>query len=192
VDALLQLASGYLAGKIATASNPDIYQVIVHVGTDVFGAAAAVDSAEEADGADAADGAELWVMEHPADPARCHLQDGPAISPATARRIACQSMVSWMLHDRRGNVLDVGRRQRRPPPALRRAVLERDGYRCQESGAAGWLGRPSGQHDARVTAETIIPAGLGEPLNLHETIWACFANARVEAERREAATAHAA
>ena len=31
-------------------------------------------------------------------------------------------------------VLDVGRRQRTPPPALRRAVRERDGYRCQFPG----------------------------------------------------------
>jgi hypothetical protein len=62
------------------------------------------------------------------------LQDGPAISPATAQRIACSAAFSWMLHDHNGNVLDVGRRHRRPPPALRRAVRERDGYRCQYPG----------------------------------------------------------
>ncbi len=71
---------------------------------------------------------------HPARPDRCHIEDGPAISPATAQRIACSATISWMLHDPDGNVLDVGRRLRTPPPALRRAVRERDGYRCQYPG----------------------------------------------------------
>jgi hypothetical protein len=38
-DALVEVASDYLRGKIAAASNPDIYQVIVHVGTDALTAA---------------------------------------------------------------------------------------------------------------------------------------------------------
>jgi hypothetical protein len=62
------------------------------------------------------------------------VEDGPAVSPATAQRIACGATLSWMLHDHDGGVLDVGRRERRPPPALRRAVRERDGYRCQYPG----------------------------------------------------------
>jgi hypothetical protein len=33
-DALLVIAEAFLAGKVATADNPDVYQVIVHVGTD--------------------------------------------------------------------------------------------------------------------------------------------------------------
>jgi hypothetical protein len=39
-----------------------------------------------------------------------------------------------MLHDHDGTLLDVGRRHRTPPPALRRAVRERDRYRCQFPG----------------------------------------------------------
>lgn len=39
-----------------------------------------------------------------------------------------------MLHDHKGDPLDVGRRHRTPPPALRRAVRERDRYRCQFPG----------------------------------------------------------
>jgi Domain of unknown function (DUF222) len=185
---------------------------------------------------------------HPAHPRRCHLEDGPAISPATAQRIACQATVSWMLHDHDGTLLDVGRRHRRPPPALRRAVRERDRYRCQFPGchsrrtdihhirhwakvgktrlrglislceahhmivhALGYLitpadggrftfTRPDGTvlpaspplpeadgditswHDADITADTIIPAGLGDKLDLELAIWACFANARVAEE----------
>src|SRR6266571_3403801 len=65
---------------------------------------------------------------HPAHPRRCHIEDGPAISPATAQAIACSATITWMLHDHAGNLLDVGRRHRTPPPALRRAVRERDRY----------------------------------------------------------------
>jgi len=39
-----------------------------------------------------------------------------------------------MTHDRDGNVLDVGRKRRTPPPALRRALDHRDGARCRFPG----------------------------------------------------------
>jgi hypothetical protein len=71
---------------------------------------------------------------HPADPRRCHLDDGPALSPATAQRLACPASITWMLHDHDGTLLDAGRRRRTPPPALRRAVRERDRARCQFPG----------------------------------------------------------
>jgi hypothetical protein len=44
-------------------------------------------------------------------------------------------------------------------------------------------------HDARVSPDTIVPAWYGDRLNLHETIWACFADARLAKEKREAAAA---
>jgi hypothetical protein len=115
-DALVEVASAFLADKIEHASNPDIYQVIVHVGADALAAPGPADVAAET------------------PPSRCHVEDGPAISTAAAQLIACCSTVSWMLHDAVGSVLDVGRRHRTPPPALRRAVRERDGYRCQFPG----------------------------------------------------------
>ena len=125
-DALVEVASAYLGDKVASAANPDIYQVVLHVGTDVLTAAAGDVSAETPSSA-----ASEPVAGHPADPSRCHLEDGPAISSATAQRMSCSATFSWMLHDHTGDVLDVGRRHRRPPPAMRRAVRERDGYRCQ-------------------------------------------------------------
>ena len=121
-DALVEIAGAFLAGKIETASNPDIYQVVVHVGTGAL-------TAEPTAGVSAE--TSIW---HPAAPSRCHIEDGPAISPATAQAIACAATVSWMLHDHKGNPLDVGRRHRTPTPALRRAVRERDRYRCQFPG----------------------------------------------------------
>ena len=74
------------------------------------------------------------VPGHPAEPARCHVEDGPAISISTAQMIACTATLSWMLHDRDGPVLDVGRRRRRPGAALRRAARERDHCRCRFPG----------------------------------------------------------
>ena len=70
----------------------------------------------------------------PADPARCHVDDGPAISVSTAQMIACTAALSWMRHDRDGIVLDLGRRRRRPNAALRRAARERDHCRCRFPG----------------------------------------------------------
>ena len=48
--------------------------------------------------------------------------------------IACSSTWSWMLHDSAGQLLDVGRRRRRPTSALRRAARERDKCRCRFPG----------------------------------------------------------
>jgi 5-methylcytosine-specific restriction endonuclease McrA len=135
-DALVEIAGAFLAGKIEAASNPDIYQVIVHVGTEALTAEPAGDVSAETSGDPdtASDATEALPVGQPAQPSRCHLEDGPAISPATAQAIACCATVSWMLHDHKGNPLDVGRRHRTPPPALRRAVRERDRYRCQYPG----------------------------------------------------------
>jgi hypothetical protein len=78
--------------------------------------------------------AETPAAGHPADPARCHVEDGPAISATTAQMIACSSALSWMLHDSAGKLLDLGRRRRRPNAALRRAARERDKCRCRFPG----------------------------------------------------------
>ncbi|MGH3189070.1 MAG: DUF222 domain-containing protein [Streptosporangiaceae bacterium] len=127
-DAVVVLAEAFLAGKTAAADNPDVYQVIVHVGTDAVtkGDPAGV-SAETPRAAGAVPG-------HPADPARCHVEDGPAISVTTAQMLACTATLSWMLHDHDGTLLDAGRRRRRPTAALRRAVRERDKCRCRYPG----------------------------------------------------------
>ena len=259
-DALVAVAGAYLSGKIATAGNPDLYQVIVHVGPEALtdgpdpvpvpaAAASPPDvSAETPLGPPA--GAQCRPAGHRAHPRRCHLEDGPAISPAAARALACHATVSWMLHDHDGTLLDVGRRHRRATAALRRAVRERDRGRCQFPGcrsrrtdihhiipwakggktrlrdlillceahhvithargylitpaATGGFGftRPDGQpmpngpalpgsdgddlagcHDADITTETIVPAGLGDKLDLDLAIWACFANARLDQQR---------
>ena len=70
----------------------------------------------------------------PADPARCHVEDGPAISVSTAQMVACTAALSWMTHGDAGAVLALGRRRRRPSSAIRRAARERDHGRCRFPG----------------------------------------------------------
>jgi 5-methylcytosine-specific restriction endonuclease McrA len=253
-DALVQVAGAYLSKKIATAGNPDIYHVIVHVGPEALTSTSErehhVSAETPADDGTAglAAGPAHRPAGHPAHPRRCHLDDGPAIAAPAAQALACHATTSWMLHDHDGTLLDAGRRHRRATPALRRAVRERDKSRCQFPGchsrrtdihhiipwakggktrlrdlillceahhvivhALGYLitpgpdttfafTRPDGQpipnapalpgsdgelarcHDADITTDTIIPAGLGDKLDLDLAIWACLANARLDQE----------
>jgi 5-methylcytosine-specific restriction endonuclease McrA len=278
-DALVEVAGAYLSGKVARASNPDIYQVIVHVGPEALSAQPGAGDPSTTPSAVRSTTAGTHPNErqatprgvsaetagvggggtmaspgqrpagHPAHLRRCHLDDGPALSPAAAQAIACHATLSWMMHDHDGNLLDVGRRHRRATPALRRAVRERDRGRCQFPGcrsrrtdihhvipwakggktrlrdlvllceahhvivhALGWViapapgggfafTRPDGRfmpngptlpgsdgnlaacHDAEITTETIVPTGLADKLDLDLAIWACFANARITAQR---------
>jgi hypothetical protein len=146
-DALVEVCAAYLRGKIVCADNADVYQVIIHAGTQAIttedpepAGDPEPDTAGEPDGVSAETPASppavapdppVW---HPAHPGRCHLDDGPAISPAALRLIGCNATISTMIHDTGGDVLDVGRRSRKPSAALRRAVRERDRSRCQYPG----------------------------------------------------------
>jgi hypothetical protein len=58
------------------------------------------------------------------------LPAGAQISPATARRLACDAEVIPALLGSGGQVLDLGRSTRTFSPAVRRAALLRDGDRC--------------------------------------------------------------
>ena len=57
---------------------------------------------------------------------RCELDEGPAIPVETARRLGCDASVVTIVEDGDGEPLDVGRRTRSIPPALRRALNARD------------------------------------------------------------------
>ena len=62
----------------------------------------------------------------------CAIADGPGVAPETVRRLACDCSYVAAL-ERDGKPLSVGRRTRSVPPAIRRALLVRDG-RCQFPG----------------------------------------------------------
>lgn len=55
-------------------------------------------------------------------PSQCHLDEQPWISAETSRRLSCDASLVTVLEDGRGNVLNIGRRARTVPPALRRAL----------------------------------------------------------------------
>jgi hypothetical protein len=131
-DGLVAVAESFLAGKVAGADDAEVYQVVVHAGTDALTepAAPAADPGVSAE----TPAAPARVPGDPADPARCHVEDGPAISVSTAQMLACTAALSWMTHSDAGAVLALGRRRRRPSSAIRRAARERDHCRCRFPG----------------------------------------------------------
>ena len=98
-DSLSVLAESFLAHGPAALTGGERQQIVVHV--------------------DAA-----TLRDH--DPGRCELDDGPAVAGETARRLACDASIVRIVSDARGEPLDVGRRTRTIPPALRRALDARD------------------------------------------------------------------
>jgi hypothetical protein len=57
---------------------------------------------------------------------RSELDDGTRIAATTAQRLCCDASVVRLTHAPDGSILDVGRRTRTIPPALRRALEARD------------------------------------------------------------------
>jgi hypothetical protein len=105
-DALAAIAESYLAGSGSSpassspaSSTADRYQVVVHVDAESL--------REQSDG-------------------RCELEQGPSIPIETARRVACDASLLSVLENEHGEPLDVGRKTRSIPPAIRRALRSRD------------------------------------------------------------------
>ena len=136
-DALLVIAEAFLAGKVAGADDAEVYQVIVHVGAGAItpdGQPGSQSGAPAGHAGRVSAETSAAVPGDPADPARCQVEEGPAISVTTAQMIGCSASWSWMLHDSAGKLLDLGRRRRRPNAALRRAARDRDKCRCRFPG----------------------------------------------------------
>ena len=127
------MAESFLAGKVAGADDAEIYQVVVHAGTGLLAGPAAPGAAPAGVSAETPP-APARVPGDPADPARCHVEDGPAISVSTAQMVTCTAALSWMTHGDAGAVMALGRRRRRPSSAIRRAARERDHGRCRFPG----------------------------------------------------------
>jgi hypothetical protein len=99
-DALALVAETALAHGLDPGSGSERYQVVVHV--------------------DAA------VLADPDEPGQSALEDGVGVSAETSRRLACDATRAVLRHAGDGPGLDVGRRTRTIPPALRRALQARD------------------------------------------------------------------
>jgi hypothetical protein len=99
-DALALVAETALEHGLGTDPRSERYQVVVHV--------------------DAA------VLADPGQPGQSVLEDGARVPAETSRRLACEATRVELRHGAGGAVLDVGRRTRAIPPALRRALEARD------------------------------------------------------------------
>ena len=98
-----RVAGRALDADAAGAASTDRYQVVLHVDAEVL-------ASPETDG-------------------RCELEDGPALAPETARRLACDGSAYVMAHGPAGE-LTAGRKTRVVSTTLRRALRARDGTRC--------------------------------------------------------------
>ncbi len=108
-DALRLVADAFLAARseeVESTSIGDRFQVVVHV-----------DQAVLAEPRSAAE----------SEPHRSELDAGPALALATVRRLCCGGTVVGILEGRDGEPLNIGRKSRAIPPAMRRAMLARDG-----------------------------------------------------------------
>jgi hypothetical protein len=93
------LAESALAGGIRDSRTADRYQVMVHI-----------DATKIAGGQ-----------------GECHLETGSGIDLECVRRLACDCGIVGVVEDERGNVLDIGRKNRAVPPSMMRALRVRDG-----------------------------------------------------------------
>ena len=108
-DAIGLLAEAALSADLDRGSAGDRYQVVVHVDDAVL-------RENDSTGQSALEDA-----------------DGQYVPAGTSRRIACDASTVVMRHNRDGTVLDVGRKTRTIPPAIRRALTARD-HRCRFPG----------------------------------------------------------
>lgn len=108
-DALGLLAEAALSADLDRGTSGDRYQVVVHVD-----AANADALARDRACVDTASG--VLELDH----------DALHVSAETSKRISCDAALVTMTHDHEGAVLDVGRRSRTVPPAIRRALAARD------------------------------------------------------------------
>jgi len=98
-DALGLLAESFLKHGAEALSGGERHHVVLHVDADA-----------------------LRLRET----GRCELENGPAIPLETARRLSCDASVVRIVENSAGEPLDVGRKTRSIPPALRRALRSRD------------------------------------------------------------------
>jgi hypothetical protein len=99
------------------------------------------------------------------DPAHTHLEDGTRLTAETARRLTCDGAIVPVLKDAGGkgdSILNIGRRTRTIPPAIRRALRIRDGG-CRFPGCG--LRFAEGHH--------IIHWSLGGPTSLENLVLLC-------------------
>ena len=99
VDALGRLAESFLKHGPAALNGGERHQIVVHVDAETLREGVA---------------------------GRCELEDGPSLAAETARRLACDASIVSVVENEQGEPLNVGRKTRTIPPAIRRALNARD------------------------------------------------------------------
>ena len=95
------LAAGFGESAPVSGTKAERYQVLLHVDAETL----------------TSEGGGLGQSE---------LEDGTRVSAETSRRLSCDAAVIEIGHSPDGSILDVGRRTRTIPPAVRRALEARD------------------------------------------------------------------
>ena len=119
-DAMILVMEDSLGGTSKDGRTGDRYQVVVHVPAGTLAASGAGPDVD-AD-ADSVNRAEPAIADN-----------GPLLHPETVRRLTCDGALVSVLEDDDGRVLNVGRKTRTIPPAIRRALTARDVH-CQFPG----------------------------------------------------------
>src|SRR3569833_387126 len=98
-DALGRIAESFLKHGAEDLSSGDRQQIVIHVDAET-------------------------LQERTAG--RCELEDGPSLAAETVRRLSCDASLVTIVEDPDGEPLNVGRKTRSIPPAMRRALNARD------------------------------------------------------------------
>lgn len=98
-DGLALMAESFLHKGAKNVTTAERYQVVVHVDAETLRDSTA---------------------------GRCEIEHGPSLPAETARRLACDASLITVTENERGEPLDVGRKTRSIPPAIRRALKSRD------------------------------------------------------------------
>ncbi len=106
-DALARIAESFLAHGAEALAAGERHHIVVHV-----------DAQTLRDGRDG----------------RCEHEHGPSLPAETARRLGCDASVVAIVEDQNGEPLNVGRKTRTIPPAIRRALFARDKDGCRFPG----------------------------------------------------------
>jgi len=113
-DALALVAETALHHSLDPGAPGERYQVVVHV--------------------------DASALADPNQPGQSVLEDGAHVPAETSRRLACDASRVVMRHDDAGRVVEIGARTRTIPPALRRALQQRD-WGCRFPGCRVRVGQ---------------------------------------------------
>ncbi|MDJ0910575.1 MAG: DUF222 domain-containing protein, partial [Woeseiaceae bacterium] len=110
-DALAEVAETYLQHSELEGNSADRYQVIVHVRDQGTGSDVSISGRQTKEDVDDV----------------AYLEDGRGVTAETSRRLACDCSAVRVVETDDGEPLNIGRKSRSIPPAIRRALKLRDG-----------------------------------------------------------------